>query len=40
VEFPGDRFVVGVQWHPEELTEFQEARRLFAAFVEAANTHV
>ena len=30
---PGERFVVGVQWHPEELATAQEhARRLFAAF--------
>ena len=36
VELPGDRFAVGVQWHPEELTEFPEARALFLSFVEAA----
>jgi putative glutamine amidotransferase len=38
VELPGDeRFVVGVQWHPEELVGHDEAaRRLFAALVEAA----
>ena len=36
VEQPGERFVVGVQWHPEELMEFPEARRLFRSFVEAA----
>ena len=36
VEIPGDRFVVGVQWHPEELTGQEEAARLFRAFVEAA----
>ena len=33
----GDRFVVGVQWHPEDLVEHDPAaRRLFAAFVTAA----
>lgn len=32
VEFPGRRFVVGVQWHPEESGD----RRLFAALVAAA----
>ncbi len=33
-----DRFVVGVQWHPEELTEAQEPmRRLFAGFIAAAS---
>lgn len=36
VELPGDRFVVGVQWHPEELTEYPEAQKLFNRFVEAA----
>ena len=36
VELPGDRFVVGVQWHPEELTEYPEAKKLFRSFVEAA----
>ena len=36
VELPGERFVVGVQWHPEELTEYPEARNLFLSFVEAA----
>ena len=33
----GGRFVVGVQWHPEDLVEHDPAaRRLFAAFVTAA----
>ena len=36
VEQPGERFVVGVQWHPEELVEFKEARELFRSFVDAA----
>lgn len=36
VELPGERFVVGVQWHPEELTVREEARSLFRGFVEAA----
>lgn len=36
IELPGDRFVVGVQWHPEELTVLEESRNLFRAFVEAA----
>jgi len=32
-----DRFVLGVQWHPEELTERDpSARRLFGALVEAS----
>jgi gamma-glutamyl-gamma-aminobutyrate hydrolase PuuD len=35
---PGEhRFVLGVQWHPEELVGHdQAARNLFAAIVEAA----
>jgi putative glutamine amidotransferase len=37
VEGLGTAFLVGVQWHPEELVETQaEMRRLFSAFVEAA----
>ena len=36
VELPGDRFVLGVQWHPEELTEFSESQNLFRCFVEAS----
>jgi putative glutamine amidotransferase len=33
-----EHWLVGVQWHPEELTgSSEEARRLFAAFVEACN---
>ncbi|MEO6398227.1 MAG: gamma-glutamyl-gamma-aminobutyrate hydrolase family protein [Tepidiformaceae bacterium] len=36
-ELPGRRFVVGVQWHPEEMAASDEpARRLFAGFVAAA----
>jgi putative glutamine amidotransferase len=37
VELPGSRFFVGVQWHPEELTDVDPRMRgLFEAFVEAA----
>ena len=38
VEMPGDdRFVLGVQWHPEELVSHdQAARNLFTAIVDAA----
>jgi len=36
-EGPGGSFLLGVQWHPEELVETDEAsRRLFAGFVAAA----
>lgn len=36
VEQPGERFMVGVQWHPEELVEYEEAQKLFRSFVKAA----
>lgn len=36
VELPGEQFVVGIQWHPEELVERVEARRLFQSLVNAA----
>lgn len=36
MELPGERYVVGVQWHPEELVQRQEARKLFSSFVDAA----
>ncbi|OLP02708.1 gamma-glutamyl-gamma-aminobutyrate hydrolase [Mycolicibacterium porcinum] len=36
VELPGDTFVLGVQWHPEETLD---DLRLFAAVVEAARTY-
>lgn len=45
IEKPGDHFLLGVQWHPENLTrDLQAARRLFEAFVGACRewggTHV
>jgi putative glutamine amidotransferase len=37
IEMAGDRFVVGVQWHPEDLVGHDPAaRKLFAALVDAA----
>ena len=37
IEKPGERFQVGVQWHPEDLVgSREEALRLFNGFVEAA----
>jgi putative glutamine amidotransferase len=40
VEMPGERFVLGVQWHPEELVGHDPAaRNLFASIVEAARRH-
>src|SRR4051812_17143941 len=37
VELPGERFVLGVQWHPERLGEEPQHRALFAALVRAAS---
>lgn len=34
IEYPGHRFCLGVQWHPEQLAD---ERALFAGFVEAAS---
>lgn len=37
VEAAGDPYIVGVQWHPEELTESHPGmQRLFTSFVDAA----
>lgn len=37
IERPGDAFVVGVQWHPEDLADRDDGmRRLFTAFMEAS----
>lgn len=40
VEMEGDRFVLGVQWHPEDLVAHDAAaRKLFEALVDAARRH-
>ncbi|MCO5202964.1 MAG: gamma-glutamyl-gamma-aminobutyrate hydrolase family protein [Chloroflexi bacterium] len=43
IEAPGARFVVGVQWHPEDMAGHpgigESADRLFAAFVDAARSN-
>lgn len=40
VEGRDDAYLLGVQWHPEELVEqAQSARRLFESFIEAAAAH-
>ena len=36
LEISGDRFVLGVQWHPEELVHMEEEANLFRKFVDAA----
>lgn len=37
IELPGERFVLGVQWHPEELTAMESAANIFRGLVEAAS---
>lgn len=39
IELPDHPFGIAVQWHPEWLTDQLPTRRLFTAFVEAANRH-
>ncbi|MBN1425249.1 gamma-glutamyl-gamma-aminobutyrate hydrolase family protein [Candidatus Fermentibacteria bacterium] len=36
IEAPGQRFLVGVQWHPEGMRRSAPQQRLFRAFVEAS----
>lgn len=35
IEVPSKHFVLGVQWHPEDLTADEDMQRLFVAFVDA-----
>ncbi|MBQ8576675.1 MAG: gamma-glutamyl-gamma-aminobutyrate hydrolase family protein [Clostridia bacterium] len=37
VERPGERFFVGVQWHPELLVDEEDHARIFRAFVSACS---
>jgi putative glutamine amidotransferase len=39
LEHPGERFFIGVQWHPEYLPQRPEQRRLFRQLVRAAAEH-
>lgn len=39
VELPGRDFVLGVQWHPEHLTNTEENLKLFKAFIDAARRY-
>lgn len=36
IEMPGERFVVGVQWHPEMLLTSENHQKLFCSLVQAA----
>lgn len=33
IEYTGDQFVIGVQWHPEQLPEEESTKKLIKAFV-------
>lgn len=40
IEYPGDNFNIGVQWHPEISYEFDEnSRKIIDAFIEVAGKH-
>lgn len=36
VEPDGEAFILGIQWHPEFLTEYREHQRIFSEFIKAA----
>ncbi len=36
IEHPERRFFIGVQWHPENLQDYDEHRRIFESFIAAA----
>lgn len=38
IEYPGLRFCLGVQWHPESLPAMAEHRGIFSAFISAASS--
>jgi putative glutamine amidotransferase len=39
VEAIDDRFVLGVQWHPERIRDTEHSRKIFGAFIEAAQEY-
>lgn len=40
MEYPGDRFLIGVQWHPEDLWKSEaSSKALFAHFVQSAEQY-
>lgn len=40
LEYPGETFHIGVQWHPEKMYDYDSsARKLVDAFIDASKTH-
>ena len=39
IERPGDRFFIGVQWHPERMTDEEDHLAILRAFVDAARAY-
>jgi len=39
VESTDDRFILGVQWHPERIRDAEHRKKVFGAFVEAAGEY-
>lgn len=39
IELPGERFALGVQWHPECLVETDSAKAIFDALIQAADAY-
>lgn len=37
IEYPGQRFCLGVQWHPESLQTMEEHRNIFKTFIKSAS---
>ncbi|WP_125140948.1 gamma-glutamyl-gamma-aminobutyrate hydrolase family protein [Clostridium transplantifaecale] len=35
IEFPGERFALGIQWHPEMMYDSEEQQKIFRAFIDA-----
>ncbi len=36
IECPSKKFFLGVQWHPELMTDYEDQQKIFAAFIKAA----
>ena len=36
IEVPGERFTLGVQWHPEWMPQFEDHQKIYRALVDAS----